>query len=745
MALIRDACRKIMVPFLKAYGDLCDDLKLNRSKRLYEQVADKLLATLPEESSRVPYKLTDNMIQQIQEAILKSADKSTSDSAALALNRMLILCKQQGLIEGRVMISKRVRPEEVSIHDESAFALLDDYIVVRNWLCNRINTIPRRKSDLPQLTAAALIAVNGICSPNAHLRITSCQKNHMMISGNYPTLDVPKSRFHSSSPPAIRYPLLPEILALLEQLKGDGRWLFPSKFNPDCWGKRNQRTARMNKWLAQLWKIVFGPDYTPPKQWTIRNFTTCSRLFFALESSPMIAAFLSGRATFASIEVEVPNEVAEDITSENMTVSADIAASPNDTDMLLARDLIDAIQGHLGTYHHKLQSQKTKKSAAFHLLGIGAVYRDLIDEFPCLKQLIEWMVWELEQDGNRRKMGTLRALWGFIPIALLEELTTTNPLDMDGNQWIRLAEYIIQENTYAPATRSKIKQHLKAFHSYLCNQHGLQEIDWRRGELKVYTDQSGGTFPLLSEFDLLFNEAGKQSNKLLRAQLQASLTLAFFGGFRAEEICLLSKMDIDEVTIQVRIWWSKTRQGRRRLPLFFLTPGKYLSPLKYLLGQCRTKESLLFQMPDGSQVRPDTLGKRIKKLISDVLPPERDASIHTLRHGFASWLLIRYFALHEPDLLMANHSNGDPIIPDANHEVFSKTEQKKLVRVFNGRLAGEQYETDPDSFLSKPEHFAYISKLIGHATRDTTARTYVHSMEWIAAHYLLNLKTHINA
>jgi len=737
MTAIRHACLKTIEPFLMSYGDLCNDLQLNRSKQLYELVADRLLATLPEKSTRVPYKLTDNMIQKIQEDILKSSDKTTSDSAALALNRMIVLCKQRGILEGRVMISKRVRPEEISIHDKLAFALLDDFIVVREWLCKRIKKVPRSKYELPQLAIASLIAVNGICSPNAHLRITSSRKTHLKKSDNYSTLDVPKSHFCSSKPPYIRYPILPEILALLEYLKGDNDWLFPSGFNPDSWGKKKQRTARINKWLAKLWTVIFGRESDVPKTWTIRNFITCSRLFYALEGSPIVAAYLSGKATFASIDVESANEDLAVSCPGNINVSTNASTSTNDNiELLLVRDLIKAIQGHLGTYHHKLQSKKAKKSAAFQLLGISAVYRDLLDSFTGVKYLIYWMVSELEQDGNRRKMGTLRSFWTFIPIDLLEELNGISPLDLDENQWARLAEYIIQENSYSSATRSKIKQHLKAFHRYLCDQHGLQEIDWRRGELKVYTDQSEGIFPLLSEFDLLFNEAGKHPDPLLKNQLQASLTLAFFGGLRAEEICLVSKMDIDKITMQVRIWWSKTRQGRRRLPLYLLTPKKYMQPVMNLHGVCKINHGLLFQNKNSEQISPDALGKRVKKLIDSVLPSDRAMSIHTLRHGFASWLLIRYFALHEPELLLATHSNGAPIIPDAGHDVFSMTEQKKLVRVFNGRVAGEQFANNPGFFISKPEHFAYISKLIGHATRDTTARTYIHSMDWIAQYYI---------
>lgn len=746
MANLREECREVLEPFIQAYGQMCDDLKLKESKRLYVSIADKFIKKLPEGGDKRPAKLSDRRVQQILEASYKEKNKSSRDATALALHRMILLCKKNQLIDGRVMISKRLRPDELTIHDTTAFELLDDFIEIRNWLCERIRKVPRDRKELPQLVIVALIAVNGLCLTNAHTRISFCRREHLNMEGDYPTLDVPINRYRSEKPPTIRYPILPEIRNLLTHLKTDGRWLFPRSFNPDARDRKNRRTKIMNKWLAQLWITVLGKDRDPPQQWTIRTFIICSRLYMAMNSAPIVTGFLSGRPYFASLDITGYGENMN--SQESISDSADISVVPNheteqETNLLLANELIESIKEFLNQVPNKVQCVRDKKKIAFRLLGIAAVYFDLLSQLPCLRHLINWLVWELEHDGNRRRMVTLGAHWHHIPTMLIDELVNVDPTEIDSNQWLKLAEYLIQENTYSPATRSKIKQHLKSFHTYLCNksQGKVVPINWRRGELKVYTDQGGGIFPTFTEFDRLFYLAAKESHPLLRAQNMAALTLAFFGGLRAEEICLLSKMDIDVITIQVRIWWSKTRQGRRRLPLFLLTPKKYLAPILHLQKNCPTTQGLLFRDLSDKQISPDTLGKRIKKLISQAFPKDRDMSIHTLRHGFASWLLIRYFSLHEPDMLKASRENGSPIIPDADHIIFSKPEQKKLVRVFNGRVAGERFDQNPSSFLSKPEHFAYISKLIGHATRGTTARTYIHSMEWIAYYYLTMLKS----
>jgi len=741
MIKIRIRCKNILEPFIQAYSALCDDLSLDSSKSLYIDVYSNLLEGIPDKTTQLPFKLKDRKVQEILEASIKSSKKSSRDAASLALQRMITLCKKHGLIDGRVTLNKRFRRDELSIHDKTAFALLDDFIEVRKWLCNRIQVVPRKRKDLAQLSIASLIAVNGVCASNAHLRISSCQCHHLNHSSNYAILDVPTSNYCSKTPPVTRYPLLPEIEKLLALLKSDGHWLYPSNFNPDTWNHKGKRINNMNKWLIELWGNVFGQDCEPPKQWNIRTFISCSKLFFALNTSPIVVGFLSGKSTFASIDTDNPCMESDDSYLLKNNDNEYVAKEVDATTILLAKEVIAVIRSHFKSYHHKLQSKKTKRNASTYLLAVSAVYADLLRDFPCLFHLIRWMVNELDGDGCKRRMGTLRALWNFIPLSLLNELGTEDPTLLDNDQWLRLAEYLIQENSYSPSTRSKIKQHLKHFHEYLCKEHPhMARLNWRRAELKVYSEQGSGIFPLLSEFDLLFKEAGKESNPLMRTQLQATLSLSFFGGLRAEEICLLSKIDIDMLTIQIRIWWSKTRQGRRRLPLFLLTPKKYLTPILNLENNCETRDSLLFQNVKGEQISPDALGKRIKKLIQKVLSPERNMSIHTFRHGFASWLLIRYMVMHEPELLSASYANGNPIIPNSDHEVFSQKEQIKLARVFNGKVAGKNFKLSSSSFLTKPEHFAHISKLIGHATRGTTARTYVHSMEWVSYYYLNKLK-----
>jgi len=738
-------------PFLDAYSELCDDLDLKNSKQLYHSVSTAFLHAIPETVQKLPKNLSARSVSKIIDVSLgNERGKSRRDAASLALHRLISLCRKGGLVDGVVSIRQRLRPEEVGVHDQQAFALLDDFIEVRTWLVTRLQKLPRSRDKFPELTIGLLISVNGICLNNAHLRLASCRTEHFFDQDGLVFLDVPKGRYRlKNPPPTIRYPLLPQMARFLSGVKRDGQWLFPKKFNPDTWRNSRRHGITMGKWLSELWLTVFGPDRPMPATWNMRNFIACSRLFLVLNSSPIIVAYLSARNTFSALlttaiseENDVDDEGPDEEVKKVLPIVTAVEHARGNENHPLALEVIHAVKAIMGSVNHKVQSSGAKKRLANKIQIVAVAYEDLLVDFPVLTYLLKWMADQLDAGGNRRRMSGLRQQWQFIPTMLLEELVSENPTSLSKEEWEKLAEFLIQENNYSPDGQKKVKQHLKSFHNYLCSTHQeMQRLNWRRSELRVYSEQSGGMFPTLSEMDLLYAQAVREQDLQWRTMLMAALTLAFFGGLRVEEICLLSKMDIDNITIQLRVWWSKTRCGRRRLPLALLTPRKYMLSVLKLQQRCVTSKDFLFVTDRGEMVQPGTLGKRVKKLIKKTLPPERDMSIHTLRHGFASWLLVRYFVLHEPALLIAANQGGSTYIPDVDHIVFSATEQKKLVRVFNGRVAGEKYAEDPTSFLSKPEHFAYISRLIGHATRDTTARTYVHSMEWIAYYYLDKLKS----
>ncbi|RME60620.1 site-specific integrase, partial [Candidatus Parcubacteria bacterium] len=578
--------------------------------------------------------------------------ESTKGAVSLALHRMLLICRKAGILEGRVTISQRIRREEIPIHSSDAFALLDDFIAIREWLLSRIQSVPRSRKDLPQLVIASLIAINGVTLPSAPRKIGACKTSMLRNDAGGTILEVPVAHLSSKNPPKIQYFLLPELENLLQHLKGREPWLFPPSWTPEQTGGKRKIPTRMNRWLSDLWDKVMPRERPKPNQWNITTFIQCSRLYFALHCPPVIAGFLSGRSTFAAYSGSTAS-VPHASSSAPAPIQVDQAPETDERpeSLALAQQIIEGIGSMLRQFDRKRQNPGAKKEAAARLAAILVAYEDTINDIPALHRLSAWMLDELLGDGGKRKMGTFQSMWQFIPSILVNELGAADPASLDDGEWLRLAEYVIQENTYASATRNKIKNHLKSFHTWLVGKHPeTGRINWRIGALRIAGERPETLFPTLGEFDRLFQAAAKlpPQNAL---PLQAALTLAFFGGLRAEEITLISKMDMDETTIQVRVWWSKTRKGRRRVPLGLLAPKVYIQPVLALRDQCRLTDSFLLTPESKDPMNPGTLSKQVLRLVTQNLPENRRMTLHAFRHGFASWLMIRYFALIEPGLL----------------------------------------------------------------------------------------------
>jgi len=743
---LRSECQKVLEPFILGYTKMCEDYKLDTSKQLYSSLVKEFLDAIPCTSAR-KFIFSRKKLDELVRKVRKQNTSAHKDAIYLALNRLLKTCIKAfpENIAGKVLVRKQVRSEEIAIHDQAAFRLLDDFIEVRALLSKKIQTMPRSKQYLPELIITSLIAINGVCLTNAHLHISATRSKAVIERKNYSTIEVPKSSYTAANPPSRRYPLLPELRDLISGLKSD-EWLFPSPFNPNARSGKARRNDKLNKYINSLWLEVFGEDVVVPKEWNIRTFISCTRLFILLNSSPIITGSLSGKNIFAGYldEIEKPDEqdmFLDDVES-HLPVEIDEQSS-DETSSLLANELISTVQALLNSINHRSQAKGTREYIKNNLVLMAATNHDILNLYPSIRSLILWLVWELEKTEDKRRFGTFQNYWAHLPRMFLEEFQHEDPLSLDGELWLKLAEYFIQENTYAQGTRRKIKQHFKMYHNYLTLKYPnkVSLINWRHSSLYVASGSVRAVFPTFEEFDLLFIEATQIEDETWRRNLQICLVFAFYGGLRAEEICLLSNQDLDDVNVQVRVWWSKTMMGRRRVPIFMLTPPKYTKALSLKEVSKLKQNQFLLTDEAGDMVSPDALGKRIKGLIDKALPQERNMSLHSLRHGFASWLLIRYFVLIERGFLDAKFENGESMIANPGHDVFSNKSNINLVRVFNGRADCLLFAEDPKSFLTKPEHFSYISRLIGHATRQTTARTYVHSMEWLSYYYLDKLKS----
>ena len=190
--------------------------------------------------------------------------------------------------------------------------------------------------------------------------------------------------------------------------------------------------------------------------------------------------------------------------------------------------------------------------------------------------------------------------------------------------------------------------------------------------------------------------------------------LCFYGGLRVIETLSLTLNDVrlvgGEVWLTVRK--SKTLSGQRRIPLHVLAPpdvlmrcARYIRERVALMRHLGCKLSDVYVL--GPHSKPDGFDRR--SLIEPGLMVLRHAfgaaiDFHTLRHNFATWLLIR-LAVYRGDL-------NASVLTVNDCDLFHGEVLALLEQLFNPRDRAKDY--------------IVIRKLIGHASFAMTLNTYTH-------------------
>jgi integrase len=224
-----------------------------------------------------------------------------------------------------------------------------------------------------------------------------------------------------------------------------------------------------------------------------------------------------------------------------------------------------------------------------------------------------------------------------------------------------------------------------------------------------------------------------QRNSRHDLEKAAALILGFYGGLRSSEVSKLTMNDVVALDgeLNVEIHNSKSPAGRRRVPLHMLAPADACKTVEKLyenrLSEFREKsisrQLILKNIPlFGSNRSRDHYSSRslantciaeLKRYLG------QDFVFHSLRHSFASWLLVRWYAARYPDIIET--------LAEGYHSLFGEESQKNLCQFFTSEREGEI----PDDHASD---LVAISKLIGHSGQETLFSTYIHSFHVIHKH-----------
>lgn len=250
---------------------------------------------------------------------------------------------------------------------------------------------------------------------------------------------------------------------------------------------------------------------------------------------------------------------------------------------------------------------------------------------------------------------------------------------------------------------------------------------------RVFTSRNN--IVTLKEFDALIESTGELDS--------AILILAFYAGMRSGEIINLSLNDVAnsrrELTVYVRE--GKTPSAKRAIPLHRLMPPNLLRKVqtvvelreidyrKFMRGKSASKNidraRANFRVFVRSEIDGHQSGQVILSETRETLRDRlgRKADLHLLRHSFASWFFLRWYAAKYPDFIDSLTSN--------DHWLFSDDGIKNIKQFLGVFTAGPIPSEHSNAMI-------FFIKLFGHANTATLFQVYIHTYEFVLDHALKN-------
>lgn len=194
------------------------------------------------------------------------------------------------------------------------------------------------------------------------------------------------------------------------------------------------------------------------------------------------------------------------------------------------------------------------------------------------------------------------------------------------------------------------------------------------------------------------------------------INLGFYAGVRASEFAHLKVHNViydNGVILCIRT--SKTRNGIRNIPLSLLAPDYLVDFIEYherRVYESRGVEQLLFPNYNGKVWDTSFLASEVSRLFKSI--GLEGIRFHYLRHSFANWFLMRWFAAFHPDFRSK--------LPPRPAKLFWKESLNEIkeLALGMGKKAGQ------DIFS---HGLAVLARLIGHGGPLVTLQKYIHSVD----------------
>jgi site-specific recombinase XerD len=422
----------------------------------------------------------------------------------------------------------------------------------------------------------------------------------------------------------------------------------------------------------------------------------------------------------------VVKEKVERIRNPHTWKSVPVKASPDSDDTTDSDWCGEALQ-LLRQLLAEIQSKFTKRATAKRaeeLRPLFAAYRERASRLaPATSALHLGIDWAEHKFATERRLKP-RSLAKYLRIAI-EEGFLDHTESMDLATWQREEhEQLISrllEVRRAPATTKTMLIVLRQLYEF-ATEHGYCSEPPNVPYSLQWVGGSGRPAIVgLSQFDaftrVLLEESCRESRMLSIAAM-----LGYDGGLRADEVVTLTLGDVMAADGELWVWiWSgKSLAARRAIPLHLLAPEEHVRAISAWVLDRRSEfredahvHTIGLFGPEKSRERYD-----YDSLIGVLLERLKDAfgdgvDFHTLRHSFASFIFLRWYA--------ARHEDFAETLFEGNHELFQAEAMVRLARFFTVGC----YDRVPDY---SPSDLVMMAKLMGHNGLETYFASYVHTL-----------------
>lgn len=425
--------------------------------------------------------------------------------------------------------------------------------------------------------------------------------------------------------------------------------------------------------------------------------------------------------------------------SDKESYQATIIDSTKDIERPGPPGLLDAINS-IRNLIKPLTNRCLKKERVTAALAIKAIVESLRTSLPTgtfdnVMLYAEWIVGMLhiKKDNSKKKIINYSAT--------VKNMMSNLPDDRPFHQLSKDEQKVVIKRTIDRYGTIGVKKELRSFLGFLKSYLGeqftppnLNSEDYKKENSKsphplIYPfhveEAIGKAEEVFCRYALKLKEEGKKEHLVEQGRYKASIVshminLGYQGGIRASEFTNLKISDIifDEGYC-LCITTSKTENGIRILPLHLIVSDPYLSSFREHY-QKRRKEALstddwLFPDYNGARWDSSHLASEVVRLFEEICI--KNMRFHDLRHGFASWFLLRWFYTFHKERVP-----GD--LPISDFEFFHERYLSRLGKLFIGMNSKKGQEVFTYAL-------AVLAKIMGHGGPLVTMKEYIHTGDWL--------------